>query len=317
MNPAATGRNGQDFEGKENIGRDGGSEIWPEVLYSNRGSHYTSASCASLNPVMTTQSNSELSSVGPLSETGEALSVAPRLFSETPLPAGGVLVLAEAMAHHAVRVLRLREGDALRLFDGTGGEFAACLTRIDKKSVEVRIEAHWAIERESVLPIRWVQCLQGGDKMDFSLQKAVELGVSEIVPVISQRSVVRLDGERALKRVAHWQQVVNAACEQCGRNRVPRVQALQSLERHLASSRKDDALRLFLSPFAEHTMASLGAPSSVELLVGPEGGLAPHEAVAARQAEFREIRLGPRVLRTETAGLAAIAAIHATWGDFR
>lgn len=153
--------------------------------------------------------------------------------------------------------------------------------------------------------------------MDFSLQKAVELGVSEIIPVMSQRSVVRLDGERAAKRVAHWQQVVIAACEQCGRNRVPDVQPLQTLERYLGVPAVAGASRIFLSPGAENTLATLPSPTAVELLVGPEGGLAPHEVAAARVAEFREIRLGPRVLRTETAGLAAIAAMHATWGDFR
>jgi 16S rRNA (uracil1498-N3)-methyltransferase len=245
------------------------------------------------------------------------LSAAPRFYlsQQDPFVPGTTLTLPPAAAQHAVRALRLGEGDAIVVFDGSGGEYAATLAEVGKRDVLARVVEHRAIEREAALPIRLVQCLQGGDKMDYTIQKAVELGVSEIVPVISQRSVVRLDGERAAKRVAHWRQVVIAASEQCGRNRLAVVREIASLERWLAAP-ADGGLRLLLSPQAASSLASLARPAAVELLVGPEGGLATREAEAALGADFCAIRLGPRVLRTETAGLAALSAIHACWGDF-
>ena len=225
-------------------------------------------------------------------------------------------MLPEAAGHHAARVLRLREGDALTLFDGRGGERDARVLAIRRDQVEATIVASRAVERESALDLRLVQCLQGGDKMDLTIQKAVELGVSAIVPVAARRSVVRLDAERAGKRLLHWQQVVIAACEQCGRNRIPVVMPVEPLERYLGRPALAGLLRLHLSPAATLTAATLPAPSAVELLVGPEGGLAPEEVLAAEAAGFVGLRLGPRVLRTETAGLAALSALHARWGDF-
>ena len=244
------------------------------------------------------------------------LSASPRLFCADPLPAGGPCVLPDAVAHHAARVLRLREGDALTLFDGQGGERAARVTSIMRDRVEAIIVESRPVERESILDLRLVQCLQGGDKMDLTIQKAVELGVSTIVPVAARRSVVRLDAERAGKRLLHWQQVVISACEQCGRNRIPELAPVEPLERYLARPVTAGLLRLHLSPAAPFTVATLPAPKAVELLVGPEGGLAPEEVQSAEAAGFVGLRLGPRVLRTETAGLAALAALHARWGDF-
>jgi 16S rRNA (uracil1498-N3)-methyltransferase len=156
--------------------------------------------------------------------------------------------------------------------------------------------------------------------MDLTVQKAVELGVARIVPLISRRSVVRLDGERALRRVEHWRGVVASACEQSGRNRVPEVAALEGMERWLAKPPVAGVRRLMLAPGAQHTLASLPLPSPgerIELLIGAEGGLAPEEMQAAAVAGFVGIRLGPRILRTETAGLAALAAMQCLWGDFR
>lgn len=221
-----------------------------------------------------------------------------------------------AAAHHVARVLRLREGDALTLFDGQGGERTARVSRIAREEVEASIVATLPVERESGLPIRLVQCLQAGDKMDLTIQKAVELGVSSIVPLASKRAVVRLDAERAEKRLRHWRQVVIAACEQCGRNRIPELFAVEPIERFLARPAASGGLRLHLSPAASDSLSTLEKPVSVELLVGPEGGLTSDEVAAARQAGFVALRLGPRVLRTETAGLAALSAIHARWGDF-
>jgi 16S rRNA (uracil1498-N3)-methyltransferase len=172
------------------------------------------------------------------------------------------------------------------------------------------------VECESPLSITLVQALQAGDKMDFTIQKAVELGVRDIVPVESRRSVLRLAGERAAKRVAHWQGVVASACEQCGRNQVPLVAPVEKLENWLARP-ANGVLRLMLDPEAEESFASIRPEGAVQLLIGAEGGLDPQEMIAARQAGFLAVRMGPRVLRTETAGLAALAVMQALWGDFR
>jgi 16S rRNA (uracil1498-N3)-methyltransferase len=220
------------------------------------------------------------------------------------------------VARHAVRVLRLPPGAPVVLFDGRGGEYPAHIERIERDRVYAELAAWQQVERESSLAVTLVQALQAGDKMDFTIQKAVELGVRDIVPVESRRSVLRLAGERAAKRVAHWQGVVASACEQCGRNQVPLVAPLEKLENWLARP-AGGALRLMLAPDAGQTLADSAPVGAVQLLIGAEGGLDPQEMIAARQAGFQAVRLGPRVLRTETAGLAALAALQALWGDFR
>lgn len=202
------------------------------------------------------------------------------------------------------------------LFDGRGGEYLANIERIERERVFAELAAWNDVERESPLAVTLVQALQAGDKMDFTIQKAVELGVRDIVPVESRRSVLKLAGERAAKRVAHWQGVVASACEQCGRNQVPIVAPLERLDHWLAKPAKS-ALRLMLAPDAEQTLADIQPAQEVQLLIGAEGGLDPQEVIAAQQAGFRPVRLGPRVLRTETAGLAALAALQVLWGDFR
>ena len=228
---------------------------------------------------------------------------------------GAEMDLPEAAAHHAVRVLRLAAGDSLVLFDGEGGEVHAQISAADKRGVTVRAGERQPIERESSLVVTLVQSLQAADKMDYTVQKAVELGVTRIIPVESRRSVVRLDGARADKRVQHWRQVAVSACEQCGRNRVPEIAAVQPLAQWLGLQR-NPATRLLLSPAAEHSLATLPRPDAVELLIGPEGGLDDSEVQAAALGGYHGVRLGPRVLRTETAGLAAVAAMQALWGDF-
>jgi 16S rRNA (uracil1498-N3)-methyltransferase len=202
------------------------------------------------------------------------------------------------------------------LFDGRGGEYEARIERIEKTRVVVELVAWREVERESKLSISLVQAVQAGDKMDFTIQKAVELGIADIIPVDSRRSVIRLAGERAVKRVAHWQGVATSACEQCGRNRVPLVAPLEKLE-HWLSRPARPGLRLMLAPDAEQSLVDLPPAKEVQLLIGAEGGLDPQEMIAAKQAGFQAVRLGPRVLRTETAGLAALAALQALWGDFR
>lgn len=202
------------------------------------------------------------------------------------------------------------------LFDGRGGEYQAHIERIERDRVHVELGAWQDVERESPLDITLVQALQAGDKMDFTIQKAVELGVRAIVPVDSRRSVMRLSGERAGKRVAHWQGVVASACEQSGRNQVPNVAPLEKLENWL-SRPSTAALRLMLAPGAKLSLAAIPPVGQVQLLIGAEGGLDPQEMIAAGQVGFQAVSLGPRVLRTETAGLAALAAMQVLWGDFR
>ncbi len=239
----------------------------------------------------------------------------PRFYCREPLAPGARLDLPEPVARH-VRVLRLQPAAEIVLFDGRGGEYAATIERIERDRVAAAIGAWNEVERESGLAITLVQALQVGDKMDYTIQKAVELGVRTIVPVESRRSVTRLAGDRAGKRVAHWQGVAAAACEQCGRNQVPTVATVERLENWLARP-AGGALRLMLAPGAGVALAALPPARDVQLLVGAEGGLDPQEVIAARQAGFTAVRLGPRVLRTETAGLAALAALQTLWGDFR
>ena len=230
------------------------------------------------------------------------------------LPAGGEVALPEALAHHALRVLRLLDGEAVVLFDGSGGEVDARLA-VRGKAVFARLGEARAVERESPLRIVLVQALASGDKMDWVVQKAVELGVHAIQPVQAERSVLRLAGERADRRQAHWQQVAVAACEQCGRNRIPEVRPLQPLTHWLAAHR--GALCYVLAPGGAASFAEEPAlQQAVHVLVGPEGGWSDAELAAFDAAGCRRVRLGPRVLRTETAGLAAIAALQARWGDF-
>jgi 16S rRNA (uracil1498-N3)-methyltransferase len=244
----------------------------------------------------------------------------PRFYCPVPLHAGLCVDLPENAARHAGKVLRLRQGDALVLFNGSGGEYAARIAAVERQRVSVDVLEWRALECEAPLQITLVQALQAGEKMDLTVQKAVELGVSRIVPFFSQRGVVRLEGERAVRRVEHWRGVAVAACEQCGRNRVPEVASLVGLSRWLGQPDAPVGLRLILVPGAAQTLADLPVPAvggAVELLIGAEGGLTEDEIQSAVQAGFVPIRLGPRVLRTETAGLAAIAAIQCLWGDFR
>lgn len=233
---------------------------------------------------------------------------------------GANINLPEDAARHACRVLRMREGEALCLFNGLGGECEASIVEAHKDRVQVKVLRVLDRECESPIQLTLVQSLQTGDKMDFTIQKAVELGVSRVVPVASQRSVLKLQGDRAEKRVAHWQGVVVSACEQCGRNRLPTVEAIRPLRDWLANQQgREQVLRLILLPEATISLHSLHKPAAgreVELLIGAEGGLSPEEVSAALAAGYIGVRLGPRVLRTETAGLAALASIQCLWGDF-
>jgi len=241
-----------------------------------------------------------------------------RFYFSGKLGNGSEVRLAPEAAHHAARVLRLAVGEPVTLFDGHGGEFEARITRMNRGEVTIKTGAHLAVEREAPLDILLAQGLSSGDRMDLTLQKSVELGVTAIQPVTTERSVVKLKDERAARRAEHWQNLVIAACEQCGRNRVPPVASLLDFGEWLGQlGQPHDELRLMLSPHATVSLRELApARGRVILLAGPEGGLATGEVQSAQSRGFAPVRLGPRVLRTETAALAALSAIQALWGDF-
>jgi len=227
--------------------------------------------------------------------------------------------LPQQQAHHAVRVLRLKAGDAVVLFNGDGAEYAAIISEAGRDRLALEVTGRTAVDRESPLAVTLAQAVSGGERMDYTVQKAVELGAAAIQPLTAERSVVRLQGERAAKRTEHWQSVVVASCEQCGRNRLPQVLPLLAFDAYLAgqAARRDGALRLMLSPRSARGLREFDRPAgAIVLLAGPEGGFSPPEERAAGQAGFLPARLGPRVLRTETAAVAALAAIQTLWGDF-
>lgn len=240
----------------------------------------------------------------------------PRIHCPFPLAPGATLELPPEASHHVAKVLRMGEGDALILFDGRGGEWRARLHRVGKTMAAV-LESFDEVDREAPIPVTLVQGLPAADKMDWIVQKATELGVARIRPVVARRSVIRLSGERMARRAAHWQAVAVAACEQCQRNRVPEVAPLVDLMDYFAEAPVPSGHRLMLAPGAELRLADLAPPTGpVTLLAGPEGGFEENELAAARLTGFQAVRLGPRVLRTETAGMAALAAMMALWGDY-
>ncbi|MDP2795603.1 MAG: 16S rRNA (uracil(1498)-N(3))-methyltransferase [Sulfurisoma sp.] len=244
----------------------------------------------------------------------------PRIHCPQGLAPGAHVALPEAAGHHVARVLRFQAGDALTLFDGCGGEWAATISRIHKDEVHADLKSFDPVERELPFAVTLVQGIAAADKMDWIIQKCVELGVASIRPVAAKRSVIRLSGERMERRVAHWQAIAAAACEQCGRNRVPRVAPIVDLPQYLGEPGGDneggDELRLLALPTVARRLRDLPRPvGGLSLLVGPEGGFEEGELLAARAVGVEGVNLGPRVLRTETAGVAAIAGMMALWGE--
>ena len=237
----------------------------------------------------------------------------PRIFTEQSLGADQSIRLEAGAGRHVARVLRKRVGDELVLFNGGGGQYPAAISAVDRASVIVTTGDLDPIEVESPLRLTLGIALSRGERMDWIVQKATELGVHSIAPLVSERTEVRLRGERQDKKRRHWQQVAISACEQCGRNRLPEIEALQSLEQWSRQVRAE--VRLVLHHRAGSKHHSAATPASAALLVGPEGGLSSAEIEAAEQAGFSPLQLGPRVLRTETAPLAAIAILQARWGD--
>jgi 16S rRNA (uracil1498-N3)-methyltransferase len=237
-----------------------------------------------------------------------------RIYADLDLASSRELLLPAAPSAHLLRVLRLRPGAALTLFNGRGGEYAAELLGAEKSGARLRLGAHQPIERESPLQLTLLQGVARGERMDFIVQKATELGVQRIVPLSCEFSVVRLAPAALRRRLEHWRAVAIAACEQCGRNRLPAIEAVADLADACAAAVAD--LKLMLVPQAPAALATLAAGRrSATLLVGPEGGLSGREQLLAQRNGFVACRLGPRVLRTETAPLAALAALQTLAGD--
>lgn len=240
----------------------------------------------------------------------------PRIHIPSQLESGQTISLEKAAASHISRVLRMKEGDALIVFNGGGGEYKASITSSERHDVTVHIEQFTDKECESPIRISLAQGISRGERMDYTIQKAVELGVYEIIPVFTQRGVVQLKGDRLLKKERHWQAVAISACEQCGRNTIPFVHPPITLKNWLAKNNIHPTA-LMLDPLsAQNIRQACSGDTPITLLAGPEGGLSEEEVELASDAGFTGIQLGPRVLRTETAALAAIAALQTLHGDY-
>lgn len=235
---------------------------------------------------------------------------------EAELIEGSTLALPETTATHLLRVLRLGVGDEVLLFNGDGFDYRARISALGKRTAEVHIEARIEVSRESPLTVTLAQALARGEKMDWVLQKATELGVTRIAPVVTERTEVKLDAERADRRLHHWRGVVASACEQCGRARLPHIEEPRTLGEFLAACKAEGQLILALDPEGEHRLSALPAFDQLTLVIGPEGGLSPRDLGQLHAAGAQGLRLGPRILRTETAGIAALAALQALRGDW-
>ncbi len=236
-----------------------------------------------------------------------------RIYTSQQLSSNSAVALEPEPSRHLARVLRLGVGDTLTLFDGRGGEYPSEITAVDKKQVQVVTGEQLLHESESPLAIHLGIAVSRGERMDWIVQKATELGVTALTPLLTEHTGVKLSGDRAAKKIQHWQQIAISACEQCGRNRPPLVHTLQSQAHWLASTIAER--KFVLHHRADNIDLASGAPASIALLIGPEGGLSEGEINTAAQAGYAALRLGPRVLRTETAPLAAIAILQAYWGD--
>ena len=241
----------------------------------------------------------------------------PRIHCPTPLASGALVDLPAGAARH-VQVLRLQPGNVITLFDGGGGEYAATITQMGRSDVRVEIGAHDPVERESPLDITLLQGVARGERMDLIVQKSTELGITRIVPVLAERSIVRVDAQQRERKREHWQAIASSACEQSGRNRVPAVSEPRSLGDAIAALPAESARFLLAAdgeqPLTAFALRTRGQP--LVLFIGPEGGIADNEEKFARANGFVGCRIGPRILRTETAGLAALAALQAIAGDF-
>ncbi len=238
----------------------------------------------------------------------------PRIYHPEPLSPNSEIALSDDAANHVGRVLRMVSDQQLQLFDGSNQVFEARITHADKKSVRVQLLSAAEDDRESPLHLHLGQVMSRGEKMEFTIQKSIELGVNVITPLFSERCGVKLDAERLNKKIQQWQKIAIAACEQCGRNRVPEIRPAMDLDAWCAEP--DEGLKLNLHPRASQSINTLPLPvQRVRLLIGPEGGLSVDEIAMTAQHQFTDILLGPRVLRTETTALTAITALQVRFGD--
>jgi 16S rRNA (uracil1498-N3)-methyltransferase len=241
-----------------------------------------------------------------------------RLFSPDALVADSELWLTGEQARYVTRVLRLKTDDTIVMFDGNGGQFGAAIKAFENGRVLLHVGDRHTSNTESPLAIHLVQGISRGGRMDLVIQKSTELGVRRITPVLTDFSVVKLGGERATRRQEHWRKISQSACEQCGRNTLPRIDLPRALNRWLDTYKEDGATRIMLDPTSDDSIATMQVPDTkVELLVGPEGGFSDTERAQCRESGFEAVSLGPRILRTETAALAGIAVLQATWGDLK
>lgn len=239
-----------------------------------------------------------------------------RLFVEHSLEAGQSVTLSGEQARYIGKVLRCRVGDELQLFNGDGGEFSAQINDISKTAVTVTLADHREHDLESPLAVRLIQGVSRGDRMDTIVQKATELSVRRLSPLLSEFSVVKLDAERSDKRVRHWTAISRSACEQCGRNRPPQIDAPCRFDDLVNETVAEGTVRLLLMPMATASLTRLDIkPAAVELLIGPEGGFSDIEQERAVGAGFQAVSVGPRVLRTETAAISVLTLAQALWGD--
>lgn len=240
-----------------------------------------------------------------------------RFYSNSPLAINATALLSENAATHATKALRLSEGDNVVLFNGDGFDYTCTLISVKKNVVIAQVHSAQKIDSESPLNITLLQGVSSGDRMDFTIQKAVELGVKQIQPINSQRSVVKLNAERAERRTKHWQNIAISACEQSGRAVVPKVLAPIALDKWLSQNPHGESVRILLNPIGAKRLAEISKPETeIQLLIGAEGGLSPAEITLAVSQGFQSIVLGPRILRTETAALTAISVMQGLWGDF-
>lgn len=238
----------------------------------------------------------------------------PRLYVAAPLQPGATLPLDEAQSHYLSKVLRMDAGRELQVFNGDGWEYSATVVAVSKRTVEIAVQSGAEVNRESPLATHLAIGISRGERMDWVLQKATELGVNQITPLFTARTEVRLQGERLEKKMQHWRQITLSACEQCQRNIPPQLQPAQDIASLLQSPQS--GMKLVLHHRSSQALRQLPAPPSVTLLVGPEGGLSEREIEAAMSlADYSPLTLGPRVLRTETAPVAALVAVQLLWGD--
>jgi 16S rRNA (uracil1498-N3)-methyltransferase len=236
-----------------------------------------------------------------------------RFFVAQPLQINTELVLEQAVSRHIQSALRMNTGDLITLFNGRGGEYSASIIDIAKKSVTVAVIAYHDINRSSELKVHLAVVMIRGDRMDYTIQKATELGVTELTPLFSERCEVKLDAHRASKKRNHWQAISTSACEQCGLNIIPEIHPPRSLAEHLSDDKSE--LRLIFNPLGSAWPAISSAPESVSIVTGPEGGFSPTEISEAESRGCISVKLGSRVLRAETAPVVGLGLLQSLWGD--